>query len=235
MLDHVVDLETIIGWPDFEHVDTGLTHGILDEAGRFMAELIAPLNRIGDTQGATRHVDGSVTLPDGFKEAYARYVAAGWNGVKSPREYGGHGFPIVIGTVVQEMLTTANMAFSLCPMLTQSAALAIDRFATDEQKAVYLENLISGKWAGTMVLSEPDAGSDLGAIRTRAEAQADGTWLLYGTKIFITWGEHDLAENIIHLVLARAPDGPPGTKGLSLFIVPKYVPTPAGEPGDRNP
>ena len=234
VLDHVVDLETIIGWPGFEHVDNGLIQGILEEAGRLMAELIAPLNQIGDIEGATLHGDGSVTLPHGFKEAYARYVAAGWNGVKSSAEYGGHGFPIVIGTAVQEMLTTANMAFALCPMLTQSTALAMDRFATDEQKAVYLANLISGKWTGTMVLSEPDAGSDLGAIRTRAEPQTDGTWRLRGTKIFITWGEHDLAENIIHLVLARAPDGPPGTKGLSLFIVPKYLPTPSGEPGHRN-
>ena len=234
VLDHVVGLDTIIGWPGFEHVDRGPIRGILEEAGRFIAELIAPLNQIGDKAGATLHGDGTVTLPDGFKEAYARYVAAGWNGVKSSAEYGGHGFPIVIGTAVQEMLTTANMAFALCPMLTQSAALAMDRFATDEQKAAYLANLISGKWTGTMVLSEPDAGSDLGAIRTQAEPQTDGTWRLRGTKIFITWGEHDLAENIIHLVLARAPDGPPGTKGLSLFIVPKFLPTPSGEPGDRN-
>jgi alkylation response protein AidB-like acyl-CoA dehydrogenase len=234
VLDHIADLETIASWPGFEHVDSDLTHGILEEAGRFMADLIAPLNRAGDEEGATLHDDGTVTLPEGFKEAYAQYVAAGWNGVKSTMEYGGHGFPIVVGTAVQEMLTTASMAFSLCPMLTQSAVLAMERYASEEQKAVYLEKLISGQWAGTMVLSEAEAGSDLGALRAKALPQDDGSWRLFGTKIFITWGEHDLAENIVHLVLARAPDAPPGTKGISLFIVPKFLPTAAGDPGERN-
>ena len=234
VLDHVVGLDTIAEWPGFEHVEADLTHGILEEAGRFMADLIAPLNRIGDTEGATRHTDGSVTLPEGFKEAYAQYVAAGWNGVKASVEYGGHGFPIVVGTAVQEMLTTANMAFALCPMLTHSAILALERYASDEQKATYLEKLTSGRWTGTMVLTESEAGSDLGAIRTKAVPRDDGTWRIFGSKIFITWGEHDLAENIIHLVLARAPDGPPGTKGVSIFIVPKYLPAPDGAPGERN-
>jgi alkylation response protein AidB-like acyl-CoA dehydrogenase len=234
VLEHVAGLDAILDYPGHEHADKDLTFGILDEAGRFMADLVAPLNRIGDEEGATLHPDGSVTLPDGYKEAYTQYVAAGWNGVKSPMEYGGHGFPVVVGTAVQELLTTAAMAFSLCPMLTQSAALAMERHASEEQKATYLAKLISGEWTGTMVLSEPEAGSDLGAVRTRAVPQDDGTWRIFGTKIFITWGEHDLAENIIHLVLARAPDAPPGTKGISLFIVPKFLPTEAGEPGERN-
>lgn len=234
VLDEVVGLGTITGWPAFEHVDTDLTHGILEEAGRFMADLIAPLNHPGDTEGSTLDSDGTVTTPAGFREAYAQFVAAGWNGVKSSREFGGHGFPIVVGTAVQEMLTTANMAFSLCPMLTQSAAMVLERYGSDEQKATYLEKLITGQWAGTMVLSESEAGSDLGAIATKAIPQDDGTWHVIGTKIFISWGEHDLAENIIHLVIARALDAPPGTKGLSLFIVPKYLPTPDGAPGERN-
>lgn len=234
VLDEVVGLGTITGWPAFEHVDTDLTHGILEEAGRFMADLIAPLNHPGDTEGSTLDSDGTVTTPAGFREAYAQFVAAGWNGVKSSREFGGHGFPIVVGAAVQEMLTTANMAFSLCPMLTQSAAMVLERYGSDEQKATYLEKLITGQWAGTMVLSESEAGSDLGAIATKAIPQDDGTWHVIGTKIFISWGEHDLAENIIHLVIARALDAPPGTKGLSLFIVPKYLPTPDGAPGERN-
>ena len=234
VLEHVAELDKILTWPGYDHTDTDLTFGILDEAGRFMADLIAPLNRIGDLEGPTLHADGSVTLPDGYKEAYARFVAAGWNGVKSPTEYGGHGFPVVVGMAVQEMLTTAAMAFSLCPMLTQSAALAVERHAPDDQKAAYLDKLISGQWAGTMVLTEPEAGSDLGAIRTRAVPQDDGSWRIFGTKIFITWGEHDLAENIIHLMMARAPEAPAGTGGLSLFIVPKYLPTAEGETGARN-
>ena len=233
-LEHVAGLDAILGWPDYDHTDTDTTFGILDEAGRFMAELVAPLNHIGDREGPTIHADGSVTLPDGFKEAYARFVAAGWNGVKSPMEYGGHGFPVVVATAVQEMITSAAMSFSLCPMLTQSAALAVERHASNALKAAYLDKLISGQWTGTMVLTEPEAGSDLGAIRTRAEPQQDGSWRIFGTKIFITWGEHDLAENIVHLVLARAPDAPAGTRGLSLFIVPKYLPTAEGKPGVRN-
>ena len=233
-LDHIARLDEIVGWAGFEHVTPEVTERILDEAGRFMADIVAPLDRIGDIEGATRHPDGSVTLPDGFRDAYSRYVAGQWNAVKSPAEYGGHGFPEVMGLAVQEMLTGACMAFSLCPMLTQSAALLVERHGSDEQKAGYLPNLISGRWTGTMVLSEPQAGSDLGAVRTRAEPHQDGTWRINGSKIFITWGEHDLAENIIHFVLARAPDSPPGTRGLSLFMVPKFLPTPDGKPGVRN-
>ena len=233
-LDHIARLDEIVGWAGFEHVTPEVTERILDEAGRFMADIVAPLDRIGDIEGATRHPDGSVTLPDGFRDAYSRYVAGQWNAVKNPAEYGGHGFPEVMGLAVQEMLTGACMAFSLCPMLTQSAALLVERHGSDEQKAGYLPNLISGRWTGTMVLSEPQAGSDLGAVRTRAEPHQDGTWRINGSKIFITWGEHDLAENIIHFVLARAPDSPPGTRGLSLFMVPKFLPTPDGKPGVRN-
>ncbi|MDQ3781513.1 MAG: acyl-CoA dehydrogenase C-terminal domain-containing protein [Actinomycetota bacterium] len=234
VLEHVVDLDALVKLPAFDHVDVGTVHGLLDEAGRFMSEVVAPTNRVGDTQGAVRNDDGTVTVPEEFAKAYQQYVAAGWNGIKSDEGYGGHGFPGVIGLAVQEMLTTANMAFSLCPMLTMSAILALTRHGTDEQKAAYLEKLISGEWTGTMVLTEPEAGSDLGALRTKATPADDGTWRVSGTKIFITWGEHDMAENIIHLVLARAPDGPPGTKGISLFIVPKFLPDADGRPGEAN-
>jgi alkylation response protein AidB-like acyl-CoA dehydrogenase len=234
VLDNIVGLETVCSWPGFEHVDPDLTYGILQEAGRFAAERIAPLNRPGDVEGAAHHEDGSVTLPAGFREAYASFVIAGWNAVKANVDHGGHGFPSVVGAAVQEMMSSACTAFSLCPMLTQGAVALLDEYGSEEQKATYLENLTSGLWAGTMVLTESQAGSNLGAVRTRAEPEADGSWRIFGTKIFITWGEHDLAENIIHFILARTPDSPPGTKGLSLFIVPKYLPDSEGRPGAHN-
>ena len=234
VLEHVVDLPTIVDLPAFEHVDLDVALGALDEAGRFMAEVVAPTNAIGDQEGAVRNDDGTVTLPKELRDAYHRYVEAGWNAIKANPAYGGHGFPTAAGIAVMEMLTTANMALSLCPMLTASAILALDRHGSEEQKGTYLEKLITGEWTGTMVLTEPQAGSDVGALTTRAVPQDDGTWRLFGTKIFITWGEHDVADNIIHLVLARVPDAPPGTKGISLFLVPKYLVNPDGTPGDRN-
>ncbi len=234
VLDHIVDVAALAELPDFAHVDPELVGGLLDEAGRFMSEVVAPTNRIGDTEGAVRHDDGSVTVPAALHKAYEQYVAAGWNAVKAPPEHGGHGFPAAVGIAVQEMLTTANMAFSLCPMLTMSAILALQHHGSDEQKATYLGKLITGEWTGTMVLTEPEAGSDLGLLRTKAEPIDDGSWRLTGTKIFITWGEHEMADNIVHLVLARAPGAPPGTKGISLFLVPKYLPEADGSPGERN-
>jgi len=234
VLDHICGLDEIVTYPAFEHVDPELAFGALDEAARFFSEVVAPTNRDGDTIGSVRNSDGTVTAPESFKKAYEQFVAAGWGAVKFPAEYGGHGFPGAVGLAILEMLTTANMAFSLCPMLTSSAILAIDAHGSDEQKALYLEKLISGEWAGTMVLTESEAGSDVGAVRTKAESRDDGTWAITGTKIFITWGEHDMTDNIVHLVLARTPGAPPGTKGISLFIVPKYLPDAAGGLGEAN-
>ncbi len=233
VLDHIADIDEIITYPDFEHVDRETIGGALDEAGRFMAELVAPTNRIGDTVGATFD-DGAVVLPDAFKKVWSQYLDAGWNAVSGPPAYGGHGFPETIGFAIKEMFVTANMAFSLCPMLTGSAITLLEHHGTEELRSLYLEKLVTAEWTGTMVLTEPEAGSDLGALRSRAEPNADGSWRINGTKIFITWGEHDLADNIIHLVLARVPDAPPGTRGISLFLVPKFLVNPDGSIGDRN-
>jgi len=234
VLENTCNLEEIVSYPAFEHVDIDVAFGALDEAARFFSEVVAPTNRDGDLIGSRHKDDGSVTAPESFKKAYQQYVAAGWGAVKSPVEYGGHGFPGTVGLAVLEMLTTANMALSLCPMLTSSAILAIDAHGSDEQKAQYLEKLISGEWTGTMVLTESEAGSDVGALRTKAEPNDDGSWSIAGSKIYITWGEHDMTDNIIHLVLARTPDAPPGTKGISLFIVPKFIVDESGRPGDAN-
>ena len=229
----LIGLRKITSWPDYEHVNTDVTNEIIEEAGRFMAEVIAPLDHLGVTHGAV-HRNGKVSHPPEFRTAYKQYVDAGWNAVKSPTKYGGHGFPIAVNVAVQEMLTSACISFSLCPMLTQSAALLVQKSASSSLKDIYLKKLVSGKWAGTMALTEPQAGSDIGSITTRAEPQSDGTWRIFGTKIFITWGEHDLAENIIHFVIARAPDSPPGVKGISLFLVPKFIPSPDGSVRDQN-
>ncbi len=233
-LEHVADLRSVAKLNGFGHLDTATTEGVLSEAGRFFAEVVAPLNRIGDQQGSTLQSDGSVKTPDGFRDAYDKYVEAGWGGAHIPEEHGGGGLPYTVGIVIQEMFKTANMAFSLCPLLTQAAIEALIEHGTDDQRAEYLEKLVRGEWSGTMCLTEPHAGSDVGALTTRAVAQDDGTYRISGTKIFITWGEHDLTENIIHLVLARTPDAPPGTRGISMFIVPKFVLTHDGRPGDRN-
>ncbi len=233
-LRHTAALDHLTSLPAYEHVDADVVESALDEAARFMAEVVAPTNRIGDEQGAVRHDDGSVTLPDALRKAYQEYCAAGWSAVTGPIEFGGHGFPAAVGLAVQEMLTSSNMALSLCPMLTASAIVALREHGTPDQQATYLPRLISGEWTGTMVLTEPEAGSDVGALRTKAIPADDGTWSISGTKIFITWGEHDVADNIIHLVLARVPDAPPGTRGISLFIVPKFLPDAGGEPGRRN-
>jgi 3-(methylthio)propanoyl-CoA dehydrogenase len=232
-LNHVAEFPAVAKLDGFQHLDPDTLDGILSEAGRFFAEVMAPLNRIGDQQGSVLE-NGGVVTPDGFKEAYAKYVEAGWGGAHIPEEHGGGGLPYSAGIVIQEMFKTANMAFSLCPLLTQAAIEALIEHGTDEQRAAYLEKLVTGEWAGTMCLTEPQAGSDVGALTSRADRQDDGTYRLTGTKIFITWGDQDLTDNVIHLVLARTPDAPPGTKGISMFIVPKFILDEAGNPGDRN-
>ena len=233
-LDHIADLEDIAALPAYDHVDAEDVHDALAEAGRFLAEVVAPTNVIGDTEGLTHNPDGSVTVPEAMVAAYQQLVEAGWLAVSGDPEFGGHGFPGVMATAFQEMLTSSNMAFSLCPMLTTSAVEAFQHHGSEELKAVYLEKLISGEWAGTMDLTEPQAGSDVGALRAKAWPEADGTWRVRGTKIFITWGDHEMTENIIHFVLARAPEAPPGTRGISLFLVPKYLVDDDGSIGAKN-
>ena len=234
VLDNIVDVAALAELPGFEHADPETVHGILEESGRFFSAEFAPLNRVGDTQHSRRAEDGSVTTPDGFARAYARYVTAGWAGVPFPAEYGGGGFPWLAAIAMQEMMTAANMAFSLCPLLTQGAIDMLLHYGSEEQREVYLPKMVSGEWTGTMNLTEPQAGSDVGALTTKAVPADDGTWRITGQKIFITYGEHDLADNIVHLVLARVPDAPPGTKGISCFIVPKFLVTEDGSPGERN-
>ena len=233
VLEHIAGLGELAEWPGFEHADLETVGGVLEEAGRFMAEVLAPLNRSGDIEGS--RVDGTeVSTPSGFADAYKRYVDAGWNGVPFAPEYGGGGLPWSVALAIQEMMTSANMGFSLCPLLTQGAVDMLSHHGTEIQKETYLAKLVAGEWSGTMNLTEPQAGSDVGALRTRAEPADDGTWLITGTKIFITYGEHDLSENIVHLVLARTPDAPPGTKGISCFIVPKFLVDADGTLGARN-
>ncbi|MFZ0626309.1 MAG: acyl-CoA dehydrogenase [Acidimicrobiia bacterium] len=233
-LNHVADLESVSKLNGYQHADPATVATILAEAGRFFSKVIAPLNRVGDQQGTVMTDDGTVRTPDGFKEAYQKYVDSGWAGAHLPQEWGGGGLPYMVGVVIQEMFKTANMAFSLAPTLTHGAVEAIDIHGSDDLKSTYLEKLVSGEWAGTMNLTEPEAGSDVGALRTKAIKQDDGTYRLFGTKIFITWGDQDLTDNIIHLVLARTPDAPPGTKGISMFLVPKLLVDADGSPSTPN-
>ncbi len=233
-LNQIVELDDVSKLDGFQHLDQDTIRGLISEAGRFYSEVIAPLNRVGDQQGSVLQPDGTVKTPDGFKEAYEKYVEAGWAAAHIPETYGGGGLPYTVGIVFQEMFKSANMAFSLCPLLTQAAIEALIAHGSDEQRDTYLGKLVTGEWTGTMCLTEPEAGSDVGALRTKAVRQPDGTYRLTGTKIFITWGEHDMAENIIHLVLARTPGSAPGTKGISMFIVPKYLLDDDGNPTIRN-
>lgn len=215
--------------PNAAELDADTIAAILEEAAKLAHDVLAPLNPVGDREGGCRLQDGEVITPPGFREAYARYRDGGWNAVPFAVEHGGQGLPWALAFAVQEMWQGANMAFGLCPLLNQAAVEAIASHGTPEQQALYLEKLVSGEWTGTMNLTEPQAGSDLSAIRTRAERQEDGTYRIAGQKIFITYGEHDFAENIIHTVLARLPDAPDGVKGISMFIVPKILPD-----GTRN-
>ncbi len=234
VLKNVVGIDALAQTGAYEDLSDDIIDAVLTEAGRLATEVVAPLNPVGDQQGSVRQDDGGVKTPDGFKEAYRQIVDGGWGGVPFDPNYGGQGLPKVLGLAVQEFWTGANMAFSLCPLLSRGAIEAISAHGTEEQKATYLEKLISGEWTGTMNLTEPQAGSDVGALRSKAEKQADGTYKITGTKIFITWGEHDMTDNIIHLVLARLPDAPPGTRGISLFIVPKFLVNEDGSLGERN-
>ena len=234
VLEHLVDLSGITQLAAYEHVDADGVYSVLEENARFMEDLVAPLNRVGDEQASVRHDDGSVTTPDGFKEAYQAYVDAGWGGVPFPPEYGGGGFPWLVGIAMQEILTSANMSFSMCPLLSQGAIDMLLHHASEEHRETYLPKMVTGEWTGTMNLTEPQAGSDVGALTTKAVPQDDGSYRITGTKIFISWGEHDLSENIVHLVLARTPSAPPGTKGISCFIVPKHLLEDDGTLGARN-
>ncbi|MEM9881015.1 MAG: acyl-CoA dehydrogenase family protein, partial [Pseudomonadota bacterium] len=232
-LDHVVDLAGLIETGAFEGLSDDLVTSILDEAGKFSSGVFAPLNVVGDQHGAKLE-NGVVRLPEGFREAYQEFVDAGWNCISGSPEFEGMGLPYSLQMAVQEMMTSANMAFSLCPMLTQGAIEALTAHGTEQQKNVYLPKLISGEWSGTMNLTEPQAGSDVGALRSKAEKHADGTYRIKGQKIYITWGEHECADNIIHLVLARLPGAPDGTRGISLFLVPKFLVNEDGSLGQRN-
>jgi alkylation response protein AidB-like acyl-CoA dehydrogenase len=234
VLDHVVDLPGICSLPGFEHVDRETVQGALEEFGRLCSEVIAPLNRIGDEQGSVWNPDGTVTTPEGFPAAYAQFRDAGWGAVSFPEEYGGGGFPLTVAICLHEMLNSANMSFSMAPLLSHGATDLLLHHGSEEQKEVYATKLISGEWTGTMNLTEPDAGSDVGALRTKAIPQDDGSYRISGTKIFITFGNHDLTEQIAHLVLARTPDAPPGTKGISCFIVPKLLLNDDGSFGEPN-
>ncbi|HYM32012.1 MAG TPA: acyl-CoA dehydrogenase [Candidatus Cybelea sp.] len=233
VLNQVVDLGALAKLEGFEHAEPDLVDAVLDEAAKFARDVIAPTNRSGDQKGATID-NGVVRTAPGFAEAYRQFVAGGWNGVPFEQEWGGGGLPWAVSLAVQEMITAANMAFALCPLLTQGAVELIAAHGTKQQKETYLRKMVSGEWTGTMNLTEPQAGSDVGALRSRAVKQADGTYRISGTKIFITYGEHDMTENVVHLVLARLPDAPPGTRGISCFIVPKFLVNADGSLGARN-
>ena len=231
-IEHLADFKDVVALPDFSAVDGEMTASVLEEAGRFATGVLAPANWLGDQQGV-RVVDDAVQVPPEFTAAYARFCEGGWPGIASNPEFGGQGFPKAVAIACDEMWASANVSFALCPELSQGAILALDRHATEELKQQYLEKLISGQWTDTMCLTEPQAGSDLATITSKAQPLGD-RYLISGRKIFITWGDHPMTENIAHLVLARLPDSPPGTKGISLFLVPKYRLNADGTPGERN-
>jgi len=234
VMNELAGLAQIAALPGYEEATPDTVAAVLEEAGRFAADVLDPLNASGDREGARLLPDGSVKTPEGFKAAYRKFIEAGWNGINKPADYGGQHLPQLVAAAVEEMWHAANMAFDLCPLLTQGAIDAIELVGTDDQKSRYLPHMVSGEWTGTMNLTEPQAGSDLAAVRMRAEPQPDGSWKLFGQKIFITYGEHDFAENIVHLVLARTPGAPEGVKGISLFIVPKFLVNADGSLGARN-
>jgi alkylation response protein AidB-like acyl-CoA dehydrogenase len=232
-IKHLADIEQIAQLPGFEDAGFETAQAVLEEAAKFTEGVLSPLNWEGD-KNPSSWCDGVVTATPGFKEAFHQFAQGGWQGLQHPVDFGGQGLPKTIGAACGEMQNSANMSFALCPLLTDGAIEALLTAGSDELKATYLENLVSGKWTGTMNLTEPQAGSDLAAVRSRAEPQADGSYKVFGTKIFITWGEHDMAENIVHLVLARVSGAPEGVKGISLFVVPKFMVNKDGSLGDRN-
>jgi acyl-CoA dehydrogenase len=232
-LSAVADLPGMIERGLAGDLDWDAVRSVVGEAGRFAEEEIAPLNRVGDLAGAV-YENGVVTAPPGFADVYRRWAEAGWNGVSAPAEFGGMGLPHLVNVACTEIWNGAAMAFALCPLLTEGAVHALQAFGSRELLDTYLAPMIAGKWTGTMNLTEPQAGSDLNAVRTRAERAGDGSYRLFGQKIFITYGEHDMAENIVHLVLARLPGAPAGTRGLSLFLAPKYLVNADGSLGTRN-
>jgi acyl-CoA dehydrogenase len=232
VLNEQSELASVCSLPGYEDCSVELVDAILEEAARFAEEVLAPTNRSGD-QGA-RWENGEVFAAPGFKDAWDRYVESGWMGLRAPLAHGGQGLPALVALAVEEMWSSANLAFSLAPLLTMGAIQAIDHHASAELKARYLPRMASGEWTGTMNLTEPNAGSDLAQVRTRAVPHADGSFRITGQKIFITWGEHDLTSNIVHLVLARLPDAPAGVKGISLFIVPKFLVKDDGTVGEKN-
>ena len=232
-IEHLARIDQVAQMPGFEDAGLETAQAVLDECAKLNEGVIAPLNWEGD-KNPSFVKDGVVTTTPGFKDAYKQYAEGGWQGLQHPADFGGQGLPKTIGAACGEILNSANMSFALCPLLTDGAIEALLTAGTDEQKEKYLPNLISGKWTGTMNLTEPQAGSDLAAVRTRAEPQPDGTYKIFGTKIFITYGEHDMAENIVHLVLARVVGAPEGVKGISLFVVPKFLVNADGSLGARN-
>ena len=232
-LQHIAGLDQIAQMPGFEDAGLETAQAVIEECARFNQEVTAPLNWEGDLKPSSWK-DGTVTTTPGFKEAYRQYREAGWQGLQHPSDFGGQNLPKAIGAACVEILNAANLSFALCPLLTDGAIEALLTAASDELKATYLDKLISGEWTGTMNLTEPQEGSDLAAVRTRAEPQADGTYKVFGTKIYITYGEHDMADNIVHLVLARVQGAPEGVKGISLFVVPKFLVNADGSLGARN-
>src|SRR5256714_10782431 len=232
-LNHGAGLKAAMEAGHYGDFDGDIVAAVLEEAGKFAADVLAPLNRIGDEHGI-KLSDGKVTTAPGWPDAYARWTQAGWNAVSGPEAFGGQGLPLAINAACTEIWSASNVAFGPCLLLRLSAIEALDAHGSDELKQIYLAKLVSGAWTGTMQLTEPGAGSDVGALRTRAERAADGSYRLKGTKIFITYGEHDMTDNIVHFVLARLPDAPEGTRGISLFLVPKFLVNADGSLGQRN-